>query len=135
MSSNAASAANCELACTESCERVSSLRAVGDDILVQSAKFPAKKIFKTATLELVILFIDLLQKSSLQPSTPQYHNLKICELGQPQKDNSSTSKAWFLADLLDSLNAIPHASHLWNLLPSLFLRSFVYSPKLGLFQS
>ena len=114
MSSNAASAANCKLACTEYCERVSSLRAVGDDILFHSAKIPCKETFKTVTLELELLFVDLLQKSFLQPSTLQYHNLKICELGQPQKDNSSASNAWFPADLFDSLKAIPHSSRLWN---------------------
>ena len=51
VSSSAVSAAYCELACTESCERVSPLRAVGDDITVSAQNFLQRK-FSTATLEL-----------------------------------------------------------------------------------
>ena len=48
MSASAVPAAYCELACTESCERVSSLTPVGEDILLvlvySTEKFPAKLI-------------------------------------------------------------------------------------------
>ena len=56
VSSTAVSAANCELACTESCERVSSFTPVGEDIVHFSVqKFPAKQSSKTAVLRLILL--------------------------------------------------------------------------------
>ena len=42
VSASAVPAANCKLACTESCERVSSVAALGEDIFVHSTKIPCK---------------------------------------------------------------------------------------------
>ena len=60
VSLSAVPATNCELACTESWERVSPLRPLGDDIFVHSTEtIPCEKIFKTAVLELGIFFLGL----------------------------------------------------------------------------
>ena len=61
MSASAVPATNCELACTESCERVSSLTPVGEDILLalvyNTAKIPCKTDSKlqASTLDLLVV--------------------------------------------------------------------------------
>ena len=75
VSSSAVSAAYCKLACTESCERVSSFTPVGEDIVHLSVqKFPAKQSSKTAALCLILF------RRSFQPipcNTRQLPNTTI----------------------------------------------------------
>ena len=75
VSSSAVSAAYCELACTESCERISSFTPVGEDIVHFSVqKFPGKQSSKTTALRLILL------RRSFQPipcNTRQLPNTTI----------------------------------------------------------
>ena len=121
-------AANCELACTESCERVSSLTPLGEDIFVHSTKIPCKKTFETAVLELGSFFVDLPRISSLRPSNnPQYHNQNCCLVSFR---NCLPPANLVPAYVLDSADTIPLLDAFWNLLQLIRFLVHVPSPKL-----
>ena len=125
MSTSAVPAAYCELACTESCERVSSLTPVGEDILLvlvySTEKFPAKTASKLQSFDVGSSRCSTLD-NSLRPlqTNPQYHNFNF-KLGRlqfvfRQQTLGSSLFSWILS-------LIPHASRLWDL-PIALPRSF-----------
>ena len=98
VSASAIPATNCELECTESCERVSSLPPVGEDIfsLVHStAKFLfCKNFFKTAALRHRSFLLFHLGQFPASLSTKSPIPQSQFELGQPQQ-NRPPANAWF----------------------------------------
>ena len=119
VSSSAVSAAYCELACTESCERVSPLRAVGDDITVSAQNFLQRK-FSTATLELDNLRLQPVTKVPCVPLETIPNTTEKLSLDSLKK-NSSSSKSWFQLFCL-TLATIPRQPPL-----GISSDSFVYS--------
>ena len=132
MSASAMPAAYCELACIESCEHVSSLTPVGEDILLvlvySTEKIPCKTDSKlqASTLDLLVVqpwAIPCVPCKPIPNTTISNFKLGRLQFAFRQQTLGSSLLSWILS-------SIPHASRLWDLpiaLPRLLLTNARHS--------